>query len=160
MAQDLFIGLKKVVSNETLDAKLPTGDDVFEVKYDDGTVEHLTRKMFEATVRDLPTDLTTLRDNRTFPVVGAVLELLLTWGAKVSEVDYLFNSVVSSLNASVAAADKQIWGKDRQNVTFLDLDAVLRAPTPAPSIDAPTGVTLKDVLPPAGGTSPSSPDGT
>lgn len=134
---ELYVGPKKVVDNTSLDEKLVTGESLFEVKYEDGSKEILTDRMFVATAKDAPVDATTLRDNRVFPVVARVLELLLNWGLKVDEVDYLMAVLTRSVNSNLQAADAKVWGKQRGEITLMDLDKHLRE----------ENVTLKDILP-------------
>lgn len=144
---DIFIGPNKVTGNESV-SKLPTGETVFKLQYETGGEEFFTQRMFEALIKGSPTDLTTLRDDRVFAIIPRVLELFLNWGVKLSEVNYLIDRIVQSINQNQAAADNKVWGKNRLDVSFIDLDKVLRVPAEPPkSVEPPTNVTLNDILP-------------
>lgn len=126
MESEIYIGPNKVVSNESLDTKLPSGVDLFKLTYGNGTTEILTRLMFEALASDKPTDLTQLRDNRIYAITPKVLALFLDWGVNISEINYLLDTVTLSVNNAQSAADNKVWGKDRMKLSFLDLDQTLR----------------------------------
>lgn len=121
-----FIGPKQILGIIKSERKLFNNDEIIEVKFSDGGNEVFTKRMFEAVVKDSETDLTALRNNRLYPVVKEVLEVLLKWGVKVNEVDFLFALTTQSLNESIKKADEKVWKKIRSEITMFDLDEILR----------------------------------
>lgn len=124
--QPIYIGNKLVKNNVSSDNKLPTGEDLFELEYEDGSKETLTRRMFEHLIKNESTDATTLRDNRVVPVVQEVLKMCLNWGLKIDEIDYMCSLLTTSLNENLKEADARVWGKSRHELTLIDLDSKLR----------------------------------
>lgn len=63
-------------------------------------------------------DLTVLRDNRTKPVVGAILTTLLEYAVSPNDLEYIFQGVSSSLSRANDIKQRRVYGvhEDNQNV--------------------------------------------
>ncbi len=130
----MYIGPNKVKDNVVLDEKLPTGEDLIDITYESGKKELLTRRTFEAVVKNEPSDLTTLRGARIIPLVQEMLTSMLNWGVKVDEVEFAMSLLTNSINQNLKESDTRVWGKERSEITLIDMDKLLRK------------VTVKDVI--------------
>ena len=73
-----------------------------------------------------PTDLTQLRDLVAAPLVEKVLSLVVESGLTVEDIDYaVVTKLKLSLNDVIDRASSKLWGKDKFEVTFMDMEKVL-----------------------------------
>ncbi len=128
-----FIGKKRVMNVRIVeDHKTPSGIDINEIEYEDGSKEYMSALMFRASVTDQKIDDTQLRDRRVQPVVQVVLAILRDWGITVGETQYFSALVNQSLNNNIDAAVKELWSQhmpkpqDLDNVSLITVDKVLR----------------------------------
>jgi len=84
-----YIGKKKIASVKETDEKTEGGIDVLEINFEDGSVEHFSKLMFDKIVSDKDCDESALRDKRVMPVVAVLLSVLREWGIKTGELPYL-----------------------------------------------------------------------
>jgi len=115
-----YYGLKKIKGTKW------TGDSVV-MEFTDHTFETISKKMFDVTVTDNASDATKMRELRVHPVAREVLQLLLDWDIKISEVEYLTTLVVESINKNIEEATKGLW--DVTNVeerTMQQVDKVMK----------------------------------
>ena len=135
MEQDIYVGTKKVKSNETLDKKLSTDEDLFKVDYEDGTSEVLTRKMFEGSISNEPVDDDDLLNSQFIAITTEILPILLNWGLKLNLIDTVLDRVGYSVKMNTrevtdAVRDEvfdRVFGKKFEDVNLSDLDSVLRS---------------------------------
>lgn len=85
----------------------------------------LSNKIIAVAVTDTPTDATTLREKRCFPVVAEVLKVFLDWNVNISEVDFISQRVIMSINESIKKSSDILWGKPMQDQTMEDVHKVL-----------------------------------
>jgi len=93
--------------------------------FKDGAEELVSPKMLKYVITTKKSDLTELRDLRVKPVVEALLEVLLEWDIKTSELDYTWSLLITSLNDNLKAADECLWGVDNENKNMSIIDKVL-----------------------------------
>lgn len=120
-----FIGQKEVKSSTVLEKKHRDTIEMTEVEYTDGTKETMPTKMFAASAKTDACDLTTLRYNRCEPVVKDILDLILSWGIRVDEIQYVTTILAQSVNNSINAAQTKLWKKESLDIDLLDVDNVL-----------------------------------
>jgi len=121
-----YLGPKEVLAVVKLDNKTPLGNELVEVCYKDGTKEILSKLILEASITNKPTDLTTLRNLRIFPVVKELLNVLLKWNVKINEVEFIVEIVKASINDNMDKASSILWKKNIYERTTLDVDTILR----------------------------------
>jgi hypothetical protein len=122
----MFLGPKEVKTVEDVAEKYNGTIELVKVTYADGTTDTMAKKMYQAAVTEAATDLNTLRDNRLHPVVHEILDLLLSWGVDLQDVNFLTASVNLSINASMTAAGTKLWGKPETALSLIDVDKVLK----------------------------------
>ena len=120
-----FIGSKRILGIIP-SGKISVGGEIVEVKFLDGSSERMTKLMFDSIVSETETNLTLLRDKRLYPVVKEMLTLLLKWGVKIGETDYLFNITIESINRNIKKGEEKLWRKEKGDVTMFDLDDEIR----------------------------------
>jgi len=123
-----YIGQKEVVLSELSKFEGNNGESIETVKvtYADGSVELLTKKMFEAIAKTDPCDLTALRELRIYPITKDILRLFLEYGLKDDEVTYLFSVIEMSLNNTRKELMKAIFKKEPTENNFLDYEMKLK----------------------------------
>jgi len=98
-----YIGEKKIKKIKDIDEK------VYEVEYEDGLKEVLSKLMYNSIVSEEVCDATKLREKRIFPVVQAILGVLRDWGIKLSELQYMSAVLNQSLQVNEKEALKELW---------------------------------------------------
>jgi len=98
-----YIGEKKIKEIKDIDEK------VYEVEYEDGLKEVLSKLMYNSIVSEEVCDATKLREKRIFPVVQAILGVLRDWGIKLSELQYMSAVLNQSLQVNEKEALKELW---------------------------------------------------
>ncbi len=116
-----FIGPK-----ETIGVSKIEDTELVKVLYKDGTSEEMTKLMYDNIVKEESTDLTTERANRVYPIVEEILKVLLKWGVKINEIDYLTTMVITSINQNIGKAEEILWGKEQRQINLIDADKVLK----------------------------------
>jgi len=96
----------------------------------------LPKAMVALATTDEAIDATALRNKRCFPVAKAVLELYLDWDIHISEIDFISQRVIMSINESLIRADEVLWKKKRQDQTMSDVNNVIQS-APAGEIPSP-----------------------
>lgn len=124
-----FIGLNKIKKfKETKEFDIP----IIEVTYVNGTVEYLSKLMFNEIVSDKECDLSELRDKRVVPVVASVLEVIRNWGLKVNELPHMSALLNGSLDENRKQAQCILWSEfmpqpvTPDDVDFITIDRVLK----------------------------------
>jgi hypothetical protein len=123
--QKQFIGDREVKSSAELVKKHRDTIPLTEVEYVDGTKEIMPTKMFQVITRPAATDLTNLRYNRCEYPVKDILDILLSYGIRVDELQFVTTMLASSVNNSIKKASAKLWNKEDQDVDLLDVDNVL-----------------------------------
>ena len=128
-----FIGKKKIVKTKLTEEKTPKGGDIIEVVYEDFTIEHLSKIMFEKCVSYESCDETILRDKRIFPVVEDVLSILCEWGIKVGELQYMSALLNRSLDNNSNQALLELLSswmtkpKSLDDISMITIDRILKS---------------------------------
>ena len=117
----MFIGPK-----ETIGVSKIEDSEMVKVLYKDGSSEEMTKLMYDNIVKEEATDLTIERANRVYPIVEEILKVLLKWGVKISEIDYLTTMVITSINQNMGKAEEILWGKEQRQINLIDADRVLK----------------------------------
>jgi uncharacterized membrane-anchored protein YjiN (DUF445 family) len=128
----MYIGGKKIKEAKPAE-KTSNGIEVVDVVYTDNSVETLSKLMYDKITSEKSCDLTTLRERRMEPVVQEMLAVLMKWGIKTSELQYMSVLLNTSLQESEKEAIKELWLplipnlKDIEDVDLIAVDKVLRA---------------------------------
>ena len=107
-------------------------DGLIVVTYEDGDVETMSKKMYDAVISEESCDLTALRDKRIYPIVEATLALMRDWGIKISELQYFSVVLNQSLMENEKAALVKLWQqyspmiKAHDEVDLVTIDRVLK----------------------------------
>lgn len=116
----------------------PCNPDRLILSFKGGSGIELSKLLANEVITNEPLDATKLRDKRCFPVVAQILNVLLNYDIHMSEIDFIYQRVIMSVNESIAKADGIIWGKDRNYRSMSDVDRVLRSvPKPEDGIPSP-----------------------
>lgn len=103
-----------------------TGDVNFqELVFTDDTSIVLPKIMVVEAISDISLDPTKLRDKRCFPVVKNILEVMLKWDIHISEIDFIQQRVIMSINETTQKAENVLWKKDLQSIVMSDVNNVL-----------------------------------
>ena len=130
-----YIGPKEVVSAEALPEKLSQGEvELTKVTYSDETSEVMTTKCYNISVSVDALDLTQLRDRRVTAICREILNMLLSYGLKAEDFQFLIASLNNSVSNAISNAVSKLWGKDENTIDFIDIFRVLEK------------TTLKDIL--------------
>jgi hypothetical protein len=130
--ENKFIGEKQVKFVSKTEEKTETGAEIIKVEYEDGTLEHFSKLMFEKIVSDEKCDLTKLRDKRLTPVVELVLTILRDWGVKIGELPYFAALINQSLQYNSDQALIKLISEympkpqSLDDVDYITIDRILR----------------------------------
>lgn len=116
-----FLGPDKIEKVEELDNGMVL------VHLSDERKEELPKEMFAATASEEASDYTTLVNNRGNIVVEDIMAVFLKHNVKASEVNLFIRKLENSVNMVLSTADSILWGKDREDKTFLDIDRVIKS---------------------------------
>lgn len=117
---------KKYYGDREILAAEKQKDGTVEISFAEGETLVLPQEMFEAAQTDEPIEPGELRQKRISPVAHEVLSVILKWDLLLDEMDPLFNLLITSVNGSLEEAEKKLWGVERSEKTFSDIDKVLR----------------------------------
>lgn len=127
------IGHKKIKRADLTSEKTPGGYEIWEIEFDDQTVERFSQLMLNQVISDKRIDDTALRDKRIQPIVGIVLQILRDWGIKLSELQYFSVLLQQSLDFNHNQALNALWSdwmprpKSPDEVDMLVIDQVLKS---------------------------------
>lgn len=122
---------------EIKDIKDCTDSNLQEVIFSDQSSITLPKVMIAATESETPTDPTTLRNKRCFPVAKEVLEVLLKWDVNINEIDFITQRVIMSINESLKKADEVLWKKPREEQTMSDVNNIMMSVPSKGEISSP-----------------------
>ena len=120
MEETKFIGGKKIKETKVMGEKTPGGLDIIQVTYEDLSIEHLSKIMFDEIVSDEACDATKLREKRVVPVVSHVLSLLREWGITIGETEYLAAMLNKSIDYNSSQALLHLVSQYMQKPNSLD----------------------------------------
>lgn len=130
---DQYIGKKKITSVEETKEKTEGGIDILKVNFEDGTVEHFSKLMFDKIVSEKGCEESELRDKRVMPVVGILLSVLREWGIKTGELPYLSAVLNRSLDYNQSQAlikllsDWMPKPKSLDDLDYITIDRILKS---------------------------------
>ena len=93
--------------------------------FSDGTFARVSKKMHEISLTKKSTDLTALWDKQMAAVSAKTLAIWLEWDVKLSQIEYLFNILKSSIEHNLKKADDIAWGINQEDRTVSNVDDVL-----------------------------------
>ena len=114
---DQFIGDRKIRS-------IVEGEKV-RVAFEDDSSVTLAPRMFEASVTHEPIDASKLQIRRALAVQAVLMQLLLDWDMKLSDIHPLLQWSSNYINDKHELADEKLWGNTAQERTIGDLESVL-----------------------------------
>ena len=129
----MWIVTKEINTTAQTDEKTPTGSPIFKVTYQDDTVEHFSKAMYDKVLSESSATLEELRDKRCQPVVAMLLSVLNEWGVKLGELGYLSALLNRSLEYNRDQALIKLWSKwmpkplAPDEVDMLTVDRVLKS---------------------------------
>lgn len=100
-------------------------DGLFIVTFSDGSTEELSKLIISEAITDKPCDLTELRNKRCFPVVAKVLEVLRDANVRISEIDFITQRVIMSIDESREVGNTKLWGVKADEQTMFNLERIL-----------------------------------
>jgi len=120
MAQ--FIGAKEVLGVTTEDFKTPNGGEVVKVVYKSGQTSVMPRRTFDLFVSSNPNqDENALFAKKRDALVPLIIQLLLEYDVRLTEMSLLLRAVGDSLVESVNRATSYLWtGTDSAYIPGVD----------------------------------------
>jgi len=130
---DKYIGSKKIKETVETEEKTPSGFNLIEVEFEDGTKEWFSPLMFNKIVSEESCDVSILRDRRISPVIEVMLTILRDWGIKMGELPYLSVLLNQSLDFNQREAMQELWSQwmpkplSLDDVDMITVDRVLKS---------------------------------
>lgn len=132
-SMSLFIGEKKIKQAiETKEKTESTGVSIIKVEFEDGSIEHFSKLMFDKIKSIDKCDLSQLRDKRVGSVVEIVLGVMRDWGLKIGELPYFASLLNQSLNYNSDNALLKLVSKygpkpkSLDDIDYVTIDRILR----------------------------------
>jgi len=94
--------------------------------FDDNTTLTIPKWEYEACITEEESDLTEVRNKRANIVVGDLLKVLLEKEAKIEDVPFITMKLTDSVKQNFQLAIDKLFNKGKYQLTFLDVDCVLR----------------------------------
>lgn len=121
-----WIGPKRIKELVLSDKKTILGQEVYLVKYRDGSTEELPKQVIKDTATDKTQDLSELRELRVKPVVSKIMGILFEADLKIDgEVGYTLDKTLASVSEVTNQAIEKLWGKEKYKRTMMDSRAIL-----------------------------------
>jgi hypothetical protein len=123
-----YIGPKEIASMEDSVFKTIEGVEIpcHKVTFSDNSIELIPVKTFNAVALEMPSDLSDLRNRKTYPIVKEMLELMLSYNVKLSEIDYIFQLVTTSINENMEKMLTTVLKHERQERSLFDMETVFK----------------------------------
>lgn len=122
-----YVGPNKIKEVKETEEKTYLGNTKLELVYENGQTVLLPTDTVEAVMTEELSDLTKLREARVNPVVEKILVILTESELTNEDMDYAIGpKLTESLNMAVNQAQKILWGKEKHEVTLMDIDKVLK----------------------------------
>jgi hypothetical protein len=103
----------------------PNEDGLCLVTFTDKSTEELSKMMIAETITEKQIDLTELRNKRCFPVVAEILKVLRDANVRISEIDFITQRVIMSIDESREVGNNKLWGVKADQQTMMNLERVL-----------------------------------
>ena len=118
-----FYGADEISSTKDFEYK---GNQFTEITFTNGNKLVVAKPTFDLLVTDKQNlDATGMRDKKGYSVVQELLSVFFKWGVKLSEVEYMIQMTIASLQENEKKAVNTLYGKDTREITMLDIDQVL-----------------------------------
>ena len=122
-----FIGPDKILKAKEASRKTYFGNPVIEVELEGGKIKEFPLKVLEEIVTKEKSDLSELREKRVYEPVKKILEILLESEMTIEDIKYLIQTKLPlSIENSVDRAYREMWGKEKWEVTLKDIDDILK----------------------------------
>jgi hypothetical protein len=95
------------------------------VTFTDKSTEELSKLIIAEAITDKQCDLTELRNKRCFPVVAEILKVLRDANVRISEIDFITQRVIMSIDESREVGNTKLWGVKADQQTMMNLERVL-----------------------------------
>jgi hypothetical protein len=128
-----FIGGKRIKLIEDTLEKTQGGYEIVKVTFEDNTIEHFSKVMFNKIVSDKACDASELRDKRIQPVVEIILAILRDWGIRTGELPYFSALLNQSLDYNSQQALIKLVSQwmpkpnSLDDVDFITIDRILKS---------------------------------
>lgn len=127
MKEKKYYGDAIIESYSILDEfKTRNGDDYYQLNLSNGKIEIIPKIIFDSCVTNEPGNATDLINNRMNILLVALLDIFKEFNIKIQEVPYMAQKLSNTINMLVDDSDSILWGKNINDKTFQDVDAVLK----------------------------------
>jgi len=116
----MFIGDKKINAPKSVPDEIE-----FNVQFEDGIVVRMTKKMFEASVSEVPLDASALQDRRAAKVAGDILKLLLEWDIEMGDLKYILDLTYNSTVHWKEECEELLWQSKVNQIKLSKVNEVL-----------------------------------
>lgn len=120
-----YIVGKKIRSLELSDKKTYLGNEIYLIRFDDGTEQTLSKEVIKNIADKKSYDLNQLRDKMIFPIIEKILGILTEADLKIEDMNYLQDRLSASINENLKKANTIIWEKELVDRTMMDLNNIL-----------------------------------
>jgi len=122
-----FYGLNKIKAIKSIDRKTARGNTIVELEYEDDKKEEVPESVLIHMVTPQPLEPNDFVGKMAEPIVLNILEELLENEVKLEHIKHIFSQVQMSIDISVESGANKLWKKDFTQLTFADVDKVLKS---------------------------------
>jgi hypothetical protein len=128
----MYIGDKKIKESKETEEKTISGNPIVEVTFEDKSVQHFSKMMFDKIASKEKSDATQLRDKRLASVLKIVLAVLRDWGVTTGELPYFSVLLNQSLQYNADQALLKLVSKympkpkSLDEVDYMTIDRILK----------------------------------
>lgn len=121
-----YIGAQKVMGIVALEnKKTPGGNEMVEVKFEDGTTEIMPKMRFDIISTDDNSDASGVQTAVQTKVGSTIFGMLHEFGIKMGEVEEVLNAVSNLVNAGYEKARDIKWNVPHRFLPLIDVNDVL-----------------------------------
>jgi hypothetical protein len=121
-----YIVNKQIKSLELSDEKTYLDNEMYLIRFYDGTEQLLSKEVIKNIADKKSYDLTQLRDKMVFPLVQKILAIITEANLKIEDINYLQERTSMTINENLKKATTIAWGMDLQERKMMDVDVMLK----------------------------------
>lgn len=122
-----FVGPYKIEEISLSSEKTYLGKPKVVLTFENNKTQELPLEVLQSIVTKTKSDLTELREKKVKPVVEKILIILVESELGQTDLNYAIGpKLTESLNQSFRLANEALWGREKDDVTLMDVEKVLR----------------------------------
>jgi len=121
-----YIAEKKILGVVVLEEeKTPSGNEMVEVKFENGTTEKMPKMRFEMIKSDKISDASTVQKTIQTKIGAQIYGLLNEFGVLFGEAEEILNSASTYVNSGYTKARDILWGCEHQYLSLIEINKIL-----------------------------------